>query len=126
MGLPRLTNYRFLPVLVSPPGFEPGTYCIDDASRLAFTEILPDEKKESAIAFLDHALAWFARHGVAVERVMTDNGSAYRSHAFRRHLAAAGLRHIRTRRYTPRTNGKAERPSRPACADGPTPAPTTP
>jgi len=83
--------------------------CIDDASRLAYTEILADEKKESAIAFLDRALDWFARHGVAVERVMTDNGSAYRSHAFRTACAKAGLRHIRTRPYTPRTNGKAER-----------------
>ena len=83
--------------------------CIDDASRLAYTEILPDEKKESAILFLDRALAWFARHGVTVERLMTDNGSAYRSPAFRQHLGHAGLRHIRTRPYTPRTNGKAER-----------------
>ncbi len=83
--------------------------CIDDASRLAYTEILPDEKKQSAIVFLDRALAWFARHGVTVERLMTDNGSAYRSHAFRQHLNRAGLRHIRTRPYTPRTNGKAER-----------------
>jgi transposase InsO family protein len=83
--------------------------CIDDASRLAYTEILPDEKKESACAFLARALAFFAGHGVAVERVMTDNSSAYRSHDFRRLCAAAGIRHIRTRPYTPRTNGKAER-----------------
>jgi transposase InsO family protein len=83
--------------------------CIDDASRLAYTEILPDEKKESAIAFLDRALGWLARHGVTVERVMTDNGSAYRSHDFRAACAQTGLRHIRTRPYTPRTNGKAER-----------------
>ena len=66
-----------------------------DASRLACTELLPDEKKQSAIAFLDRALDWFGRLGVAVERVMTDNGSAYRSHAFRERLAALGLRHIR-------------------------------
>jgi transposase InsO family protein len=90
-------------------GYDVLHVCIDDASRLAYTEILPDEKKENAILFLDHALAWFARHGVTVERLMTDNGSAYRSHAFRQQLAAAGLRHIRTRPYTPRTNGKAER-----------------
>jgi transposase InsO family protein len=90
-------------------GYDVLHVCIDDASRLAYTEILPDEKKQSAIAFLDRALAWLARHGVTVERVMTDNGSAYRSHAFRRRLDAAGLRHIRTRPYTPRTNGKAER-----------------
>ncbi len=90
-------------------GWEVLHVCIDDASRLACTELLPDEKKESAIAFLDRALEWFGRHGVSVERVMTDNGSAYRSHDFRHRLAAAGLRHIRTRPYTPRTNGKAER-----------------
>jgi transposase InsO family protein len=83
--------------------------CIDDASRLAYTEILPDEKKESACAFLTRALTFFARHGVTVERVMTDNGSAYRSHVFHELCAARGLRHIRTRPYTPRTNGKAER-----------------
>ena len=56
---------------------------VDDASRLAYTEILPDERKESAAAFLERALACFAAHGVSVERVMTDNGSAYRSHLFR-------------------------------------------
>jgi transposase InsO family protein len=90
-------------------GWECLHVCVDDASRLAYTEILPDEKKESAVAFLGRALSWFARYGVAVERVMTDNGSAYRSHAFRAACAKAGLRHIRTRPYTPRTNGKAER-----------------
>ena len=83
--------------------------CVDDASRLAYTEVLPDEKKESACAFLTRALAFFAAHGVTVARVMTDNGSAYRSHDFRHLCAAADLRHIRTRPYTPRTNGKAER-----------------
>jgi transposase InsO family protein len=90
-------------------GWEVLHVAIDDASRLAYTELLPDEKKQSAIAFLDRALAWFDRLGVTVERVMTDNGSAYRSHAFRQRLASTGLKHIRTRPYTPRTNGKAER-----------------
>jgi transposase InsO family protein len=90
-------------------GWEILHVAIDDAARLAYSEILPDERTASAIAFLDRARAWFARHGVTVERVMTDNGSAYRSHAFRRACAAAGLRHLRTRPYTPRTNGKAER-----------------
>jgi len=90
-------------------GWEVLHVCIDDASRLAYTELLPDEKKASAIAFLDRALAWFGRLGVGVERVMTDNGSAYRSHDFRRRLAQAGIKHIRTRPYTPKTNGKAER-----------------
>ena len=83
--------------------------CIDDASRLAYSEILPDEKKDSAIGFLDRALTWLASLGISVERVMTDNGSAYRSKAFRAAVTAAGARHKRTRPYTPRTNGKAER-----------------
>ncbi|WP_189049086.1 integrase core domain-containing protein, partial [Aliidongia dinghuensis] len=73
------------------------------------TEVLPDEKKASACAFMTRALDWFARNGVRVERVMSDNGSAYRSRDFRDLLARAGLRHVRTRPYTPRTNGKAER-----------------
>jgi transposase InsO family protein len=90
-------------------GWEILHVAIDDAARLAYSEILPDEKRASAIAFLDRARAWFGRHGVTVERVMTDNGSAYRSHAFRHACADAGLRHLRTRPYTPRTNGKAER-----------------
>jgi len=83
--------------------------CVDDASRLAYTEVLPDERQESACAFLTRALAFFSRHGVNVERVMTDNGSAYRSRLFNRLIESRGLRHIRTRPYTPRTNGKAER-----------------
>ena len=90
-------------------GWEALHVCVDDASRLAYTELLPDEPKKSAIAFLDRALAWFDRLGVGVERVITDNGSAYRSHAFRSRLAQLGIRHIRTRPYTPKTNGKAER-----------------
>src|SRR5580700_8260207 len=80
-------------------GWEALHVCIDDASRLAYTELLPDEKRESAIAFLGRALDWFARHGVRVERIMTDNGSAYRSHDFRAACAKAGLKHIRTRPY---------------------------
>jgi transposase InsO family protein len=83
--------------------------CVDDASRLAYTEILPSERKEDTTAFLQRALAWLGRHGVSVERVMTDNGSAYRSKLFAEALQAAGARHVRTRPYTPRTNGKAER-----------------
>jgi transposase InsO family protein len=90
-------------------GWEYLHVCIDDRSRLAYTELLPDERKESAVAFLVRALAWFASLGVTVERVMTDNGSAYRSHAFRQACAAEGVTHKRTRPYTPRTNGKAER-----------------
>lgn len=83
--------------------------CVDDASRLAYTEILPSEGQADTTAFLQRALAWLARHGVTVQRVMTDNGSAYRSKLFAKALNTAGARHIRTRPYTPRTNGKAER-----------------
>ena len=82
---------------------------IDDASRLAYTEILPSLGKEDATGFLERAMAWYARLGVKVERVMTDNGSAYRSRLFAKALRDACVRHIRTRPYTPRTNGKAER-----------------
>ncbi|MGA7326411.1 MAG: IS481 family transposase [Rhodomicrobium sp.] len=90
-------------------GWEALHIAIDDATRLAYSEVLPDEKKQTAIAFLSRSLAFFKANGVIPERVMTDNGSAYRSAAFRDALGTAGLRHIRTRPYTPRTNGKAER-----------------
>ena len=83
--------------------------CVDDASRLAYTEILPSLGKEDATGFLQRALAWYRRLGVTVQRVMTDNGSAYRSKLFAKALGQAGARHVRTRPYTPRTNGKAER-----------------
>ncbi len=90
-------------------GWEFVHVCVDDHSRLGFADVMPDERKESAVAFLRAALAWFARLGVTVERVMTDNGSCYRSKAFNKACQALGLRHIFTRPYTPRTNGKAER-----------------
>jgi transposase InsO family protein len=90
-------------------GWEYLHVAIDDASRLAFTAMMPDEKKESAVAFLDAAIAWFHAHGVTVQRVMTDNGSAYKSKAFAQAITAHGLKHKRTRPYTPKTNGKAER-----------------
>jgi transposase InsO family protein len=90
-------------------GWEALHVAVDDATRLAYTEVLPDEKKETAAAFLSRSIAFFKANGVIAERIMTDNGSAYRSYAFRSALAAAGVRHIRTRPYTPRTNGKAER-----------------
>lgn len=90
-------------------GWEYLHVAIDDASRLAFSAMMPDEKKESAVAFLDAAIAWFQAHGVTIQRVMTDNGSAYKSKAFAAAIAAYGLKHKRTRPYTPRTNGKAER-----------------
>lgn len=90
-------------------GWEGVQVCVDDHSRLAFAEVRPDECKESAVAFLVAAVASYARLGVGVQRVMTDNGSCYRSAAFRAACAQLGLRHIRTRPYTPKTNGKAER-----------------
>jgi transposase InsO family protein len=90
-------------------GWEFVHVCIDDASRIAFTQIKPDEKKHSAIAFLKAAIAYYASLGIKVERVMTDNGSCYRSRAFARACKRLGIRHIRTRPYTPKTNGKAER-----------------
>jgi transposase InsO family protein len=90
-------------------GWEFVHVCIDDASRLAFSQILPDEKKGSAIAFLKAAVAYYASLGVTVARVMTDNGSCYKSFDFRDACRDLGLRHIRTKPYTPKTNGKAER-----------------
>jgi transposase InsO family protein len=90
-------------------GWEFVHVCIDDASRLAFSRILPDEKKESAVAFLHAAVAYYRSLGVTVARVMTDNGSCYRSKAFRKACRDLGLKHIRTKPYTPKTNGKAER-----------------
>jgi transposase InsO family protein len=90
-------------------GWEYVHVCIDDASRLAFSQIHPDEKKESAVSFLKAALAYYASLGVTVTRVMTDNGACYKSHAFRDLCRERGLKHIRTKPYTPKTNGKAER-----------------
>ena len=90
-------------------GWEFVHVCIDDASRVGFSQIHPDEKAASAVAFLKAAIAYFNSLGVTVTRVMTDNGSCYKAHAFRDACKALGLRHIRTKPYTPRTNGKAER-----------------
>ena len=90
-------------------GWEFAHVAIDDASRLAYIEVLRDERKASAIAFLDRALAWFRALGVEVARIMTDNGSAYRAKTFAAACRRHGLKHLFTRPYTPRTNGKAER-----------------
>ncbi len=90
-------------------GWEFVHVCIDDASRLAFSQVMKDEAAESAAPFLKAAVAYYASLGVTVSRVMTDNGSCYRSFAFRDACKALGLRHIRTKPYTPKTNGKAER-----------------
>jgi transposase InsO family protein len=90
-------------------GWEYVHVAIDDHSRIAFAKVMPSEKKRSAIAFLKAALGYYESLGVKVERVMTDNGSCYTSFAFRRTCKRLGLRHIRTKPYTPKTNGKAER-----------------
>ena len=91
-------------------GWEYMHVCVDDATRVAYSELLPAEDKLWASVFLHRAAAWFKQLGVEhFERVMTDNGAAYRSKPFRAALAQLGARHIRTRPYTPRTNGKAER-----------------
>ncbi|MDX3929521.1 MAG: IS481 family transposase [Shinella sp.] len=90
-------------------GWEYVHVCIDDASRVAFTSIFPDEKAVSAIAFLKAAVAYYRSLGITLTRVMTDNGSCYKAKDFARTCKALGLKHIRTKPYTPKTNGKAER-----------------
>jgi transposase InsO family protein len=90
-------------------GWEFVHVCIDDASRMAFVQVMADQRKERAVAFLEAAVAYFASLGVRIERVMTDNGSCYRSKMFRAACQRLGLRQIFTRPYTPQTNGKAER-----------------
>jgi transposase InsO family protein len=90
-------------------GWEFVHVCIDDTSRVAFVQVMPDQRKQSAVAFLDAAVAYYASLGIRVQRVMTDNGSCYRSRTFRAACKRLGLRQIFTKPYTPRTNGKAER-----------------
>jgi transposase InsO family protein len=82
---------------------------LDDHSRLAYTEILPDERKETAAAFLARAHAWFTAAGITIERVISDNGACYRSRNWAAACAALGITHKRTRPYRPQTNGKVER-----------------
>ena len=88
-------------------GWEYVHVAIDDATRLAYAEVLADEKATSAVAFLRRALAFYAAHGITVQRVMTDNGSAYTSTVHAVACRALGLRHLRTRPRRPQTNGKA-------------------
>jgi transposase InsO family protein len=90
-------------------GWDAVHIAIDDATRLAYAEVLRDEKATTAVAFLSRALAFFARHGITVERVMTDNGSPYRSTIHALACRSLGIRHLRTRPRRPQTNGKAER-----------------
>ena len=105
----RITNDRSGPNKSRGIGWEFVHVCIDDASRIAFSQIKPDERKKSACAFLKAAVTYYKSLGVMIERVMTDNGSCYRSKAFAKTCKRLGLRHIFTRPYTPKTNGKAER-----------------
>jgi transposase InsO family protein len=90
-------------------GWEFAHVCIDDASRVAFVQVMANQRKESAIAFLEAAITYFAKLDIRIERVMTDNGSCYRSKIFRAACRRLDLRQIFTKPYTPRTNGKAER-----------------
>lgn len=90
-------------------GFEFVYVAIDDFTRLSYVDILADERSETASTFLKRAVEWFAMQKVTVERVMTDNGSAFLAHQFAKTCEALNVRHKRTRPYTPRTNGKAER-----------------
>ncbi|HVH68517.1 MAG TPA: IS481 family transposase [Gemmatimonadales bacterium] len=90
-------------------GWEVLFAAIDDATRVAYSEVLANELAPTAVAFLERARAWYAARGIRIESVMTDNGSIYRSHAWRTALRGAGLRHLTTQPYTPRTNGKVER-----------------
>jgi transposase InsO family protein len=91
-------------------GWEYTHVAVDDASRLAYAEVLADQKGVTAVAFVERARQWFWRaHGIRIQQVMTDNGSAYVSRKFRQALKRHGIRHLRTRPYRPETNGKAER-----------------
>ena len=91
------------------PGFLALHVAVDDHSRMAFTQMLPDQKADTTIGFLNSAVEFFARHGIGVRALLTDNGSSYRSRQFRHACQKMAIKHSRTRPYTPRTNGKAER-----------------
>jgi transposase InsO family protein len=90
-------------------GWDAVHVAVDDATRLAYVEVLPDEKATTAVAFLRRATAFYQRHGITVERVITDNGSPYVSTVHAIACRLLGIRHLRTRPYRPQTNGKAER-----------------
>ena len=104
-------NSRLTATLTRPGGRGYGYLhtALDDHSRLAYTEVLPDEQGPTAAAFWARAVVWFAAQGVTVQRVLTDNGSCYRSGAWREACANTDVTHKRTRPYRPQTNGKVER-----------------
>ena len=91
------------------PGFQALHVAVDDHSRMAFTQMLADQKAETTIGFLNSAVKFFATHGIGIRALLTDNGSSYRSRQFRHACQQMAIEHRRTRPYTPRTNGKAER-----------------
>jgi len=127
----RITGHRRLPQASTShdartTGWEYVHVCVDDATRLAYAEVLVDEKADTAAAFLTRAVAFYAAHGITVEGVMTDNGSAYRSILHQAACHALKLRHLRTRPYRPQTNGKAERFTRTLLDGWPTARSTPP
>ncbi len=105
----RKSQFRVGPRRLGATGWEFVHVCVDDATRLAYVEVLEDEKGSTAAGFLRRAVAWFASMGVSVERVMSDNGACYRSKLHAEACQELGIRHLFTRPYRPRTNGKAER-----------------
>lgn len=105
----RITGDRHGQANIRGIGWEFVHVAIDDHSRLAFSQVLDSERKDCAVGFLKAAVAWYKQYGITIERVMTDRGSCYRSKAFNAACKALGIRHIYTKPYTPKTNGKAER-----------------
>jgi transposase InsO family protein len=105
----RITGDRSTAVRTIGRGWEFVHVAIDDNSRIAFSKIMPDETQHSAIAFLKEARAYYRSLGIKIERLMTDNGSCYKAKAFTKACRRRSIKHVRTRPYTPRTNGKAER-----------------
>ena len=105
----RASQFKVGPKRLGATGWEFVHVAVDDATRLAYAEVLADERGATATAFLGRAVAWFASFGIAVERVLSDNGSCYRSRLHAHALSELGIRHLFTRPYRPRTNGKAER-----------------
>jgi transposase InsO family protein len=105
----RASQFRVGPKRLGATGWEFVHVAVDDATRLAYAEVLQDERGATATAFLRRAVAWFSSFGITVEHVLSDNGSCYRSRIHALALTELGIRHLFTRPYRPRTNGKAER-----------------
>lgn len=105
----RSSQLKVGPKRLGATGWEFVHVAVDDATRLAYVEVLPDERGATAAGFVARAIAWFASFGISVERVLSDNGACYRSKMHALALAELGIRHLFTRPYRPRTNGKAER-----------------